>query len=205
MTTINTLAVFNAARIQGKSTQAVVDAIIALHIDASNKDGVNAIANAYKTGRLCASLGLKTAKEAEQVFARAPYANNRGVPFPADGKARRTADQDKACRNAISAWSTMRLLAGAPSAQTGKDRSARQTEGEPMVAKLPANMVTIARAQSANDVQAFALRIADVVKRYLDMNAGIAGGMTAGTLRDFVVDIPEAVKLDNAPETAKAA
>ena len=60
MSTLNTLAVFNAARVQGKSTQAVIDAIIALHIDASNKDGVNAIANAYKAGRLCASLGLKS-------------------------------------------------------------------------------------------------------------------------------------------------
>ena len=49
---IHTSTVFNAARVQGKSTQAVVDAIIALHIDASNKDGVNAIANAYKAGRL---------------------------------------------------------------------------------------------------------------------------------------------------------
>ena len=197
MSTLNTLAVFNAARIQGKSTQAVIDAIVALHIDASNKDGVNAIANAYKSGRLCASLGLKSAKEADQVFARAPYANNRGVPFPADGKARRDAIQDKACRNAISAWSTMRLLAGLESARNGTTRTARTPKAK-SEAKLPANMVTIAKAKSPADVHAFALKVAGVVKRYLDMNDKLATGDVGQALRDFVAAV-------NKPALAKAA
>ena len=197
MSSINTLAVFNAARIQGKSTQAVIDAIVALHIDASNKDGVNAIANAYKSGRLCASLGLKTAKEADQVFARAPYANNRGVPFPADGKARRDAIQDKACRAAISAWSTMRLLAGLESARNGTTRAAR-TPKPKSDAKLPANMVTIAKAKSLADVHAFALKVAGVVKRYLDMNDKLATGDVGQALRDFVAAVSK-------PALAKAA
>ena len=203
MTTIdttNTLRndVFSASRNQGKSTQAVIDAIKACHLDWSKPDQVDPIATAYKAGRISAALDCEESA-ALTFLSFKPFKDGQ----TADN--RRTFGQHMACRAAISAWSTMRLLAGAPSAQTGKDRAARQTEGEPEVAKLPANMVTIARAQSANDVQAFALRIADVVKRYLNMNAGIAGGMTAGTLRDFVVDIPEAVKLDNAPETAKAA
>jgi hypothetical protein len=197
MTTINTLSVFNAARIQGKSTQAVVDAIVALHIDVTNKDGVNAIANAYKAGRLCASLGLKSAKEADQVFARAPYANNRGVPFPADGKARRDAIQDKACRNAISAWSTMRLLAGLESARNGAQRAARTpSAGKP--ARLPANMVTIAKAKSPADVHTFALKIAGVLNRYLGMNAQVAMGDDGTAMRDFVMAV-------NKPAKAKAA
>ena len=194
---IHTSTVFNAARVQGKSTQAVVDAIIALHIDASNKDGVNAIANAYKAGRLCASLGLKSQKEADAVFARAPYANNRGVPFPADGKARRTADQDKACRNAISAWSTMRLLAGLESARNGAQRAGRTpSAGKP--AQLPANMVLIAKAKNTDDVHTFALKVAGVVKRYLDMNDKLATGDVGQALRDFVAAV-------NKPALAKAA
>jgi hypothetical protein len=191
MSSINTLSVFNAARVQGKSTQAVVDAIIALHIDPTNKDGVNAIANAYKAGRLCASLGLKSEKEANQVFARAPYANNRGVPFPADGKARRDASQDKACRNAISAWSNMRLLAGLDSARNGAQRAVRvSTAGKP--AQLPANMVTIAKAKSPADVHAFALKVAGVVKKYLDMNDKLAIGETGTALRTFVAAVNSA-------------
>jgi hypothetical protein len=188
MSSINTLSVFNAARVQGKSTQAVVNAIIALHIDPTNKDGVNAIANAYKAGRLCASLGSKSEKEANQVFARAPYANNRGVPFPADGKARRTADQDKACRNAISAWSNMRLLAGLDSARNGAQRATRAPKAK-SDAKLPANMVTIAKAKSPADVHAFALKIAGVVKRYLDMNDKLATGDVGTALRTFVASV----------------
>ena len=197
MSSLNTLSVFNAARIQGKSTQAVVDAIVALHIDVTNKDGVNAIANAYKAGRLCASLGLKSAKEANHVFARAPYANNRGVPFPADGKARRDAIQDKACRNAISAWSTMRLLAGLGSARNGAQRAARTpSAGKP--AQLPANMVSIVKAKTPADVHTFALTIAGVVKRYLDMNDKLATGDVGQALRDFVAAV-------NKPALAKAA
>jgi hypothetical protein len=179
MSSLNTLSVFNAARVQGKSTQAVVDAIIALHIDASNKDGVNAIANAYKSGRLCASLGLKSEKEANQVFARAPYANNHGVPFRADGKARRAA---------ISAWSTMRLLAGLESARNGAQRAAR-TPKTKSDAKLPANMVTIAKAKSPADIHTFALKVAGVVKRYLDMNDKLATGDVGQALRDFVAAV----------------
>ena len=203
MTTIdttNTLRndVFSASRNQGKSTQAVIDAIKACHLDWSKPDQVDPIATAYKAGRISAALDCEESA-ALTFLSLKPFKDGQ----TADN--RRTFGQHMACRAAISAWSTMRLLAGAPSAQTGDERAPRQSKAEPEVAKLPANMVTIARAQSANDVQAFALRIADVVKRYLNMNAGIAGGMTAGTLRDFVVDIPEAVKLDNAPETAKAA
>jgi hypothetical protein len=197
MTTINTLSVFNAARIQGKSTQAVVDAIVALHVNVDNKDGVNAIANAYKAGRLCASLGLKSEKEANQVFARAPYANNRGVPFPADGKARRDAIQDKACRNAISAWSTMRLLAGLESARNGAQRAVRTpSAGKP--AQLPANMVTIAKAKSPADVHTFALKIAGVLNRYLGMNAKVEMGDDGTAMRAFVAAV-------NKPALAKAA
>lgn len=197
MTTINTLSVFNAAKTQGKSTQAVVDAIIELHVSADNKDGVNAIANSYKSGRLCASLGLKSEKEALTVFARAPYANNRGVPFPADGKARRTADQDKACRNAISAWSTMRLLAGLESARNGAQRAVRTPKAK-TPAPLPANMVSIVKAKTPADVHAFALKVAGVVKRYLDMNDKLATGDVGQALRDFVAAVHK-------PALAKAA
>ena len=203
MTTIdttNTLRndVFSASRNQGKSTQAVIDAIKACHLDWSKPDQVDPIATAYKAGRISAALDCEESA-ALTFLSLKPFKDGQ----TADN--RRTFGQHMACRAAISAWSTMRLLAGAPSARTGDERAPRQSTAEPEVAKLPANMVTIARAQSANDVQAFALRIAEVVDRYLKINAGMDTGLTGGTLRDFVMDIPEAIKLDNAPETAKAA
>ena len=203
MTTIdttNTLRndVFSASRNQGKSTQAVIDAIKACQLDWSKPDQVDPIATAYKAGRISASLDCEESA-ALTFLSLKPFKDGQ----TADN--RRTFGQHMACRAAISAWSTMRLLAGAPSARTGDERSARQTEGEPEVTKLPANMVTIAKAKTVQDVQAFALRIADVVKHYLKINAGMDIGLTGGTLRDFVMDIPESVKLDNEPEIAKAA
>ena len=61
MTTIdttNTLRndVFSASRNQGKSTQAVIDAIKACHLDWSKPDQVDPIATAYKAGRISATL-----------------------------------------------------------------------------------------------------------------------------------------------------
>lgn len=196
MSTLNTLAVFNAARVQGKSTQAVIDAIIALHVDVTNKDGVNAIANAYKSGRLCASLSLKTAKEAEQVFALKPYANARNVPF-ADTDGRSNATQYKAIRAAISAWSTMRLLAGLMNANTGKPRGANAGVNAGKGKPAPAQ-VSIVRAKTPADVHTFALKVAGVVKRYLDMNDKLATGDVGQALRDFVAAV-------NKPAPAKAA
>ena len=196
MTTINTLSVFNAARIQGKSTQAVVDAIIALHIDASNKDGVNAIANAYKAGRLCASLGLKSQKEADAVFALKPYANGKNVPFT-DTAGRSNATQYKAIRAAISAWSTMRGLAGLMNANTGKPRGANAGVNAGKGKPAPAQ-VSIVRAKTPADVHTFALKVAGVVKRYLDMNDKLATGDVGQALRDFVAAV-------NKPAPAKAA
>ena len=199
MSTLNTLSVFNAARVQGKSTQAVIDAIVALHIDVANKDGVNAIANAYKAGRLCASLGLKSAKEADAVFALKPYANSKNVPFT-DTAGRSNATQYKAIRAAISAWSTMRGLAGLMNANTGKPRGTKpeKTDRKGDLAKMPANMVSIVKAKTPADVHTFALKVAGVVKRYLDMNDKLATGDVGQTLRDFVAAV-------NKPALAKVA
>ena len=190
-------AVFIAARNESKSTQAVIDAIKACQLDWSKPDEVAPIAVAYKTGRISAA--LECAEDvATGILALKPFKDG----LTADN--RRTFGQHMACRAAISAWSHIRGLAGAPSAQTGEGRKARQTEGDETV-KLPANMVTIAKANSAADVHAFALRIAGVVDRYLKMNAGMDIGLTGGTLRDFVMDIPEAIKLDTTADEAKAA
>lgn len=195
--TTNTLRndVFVAARNESKSTQAVIDAIKACHLDWSKLDQVEPIAAAYKAGRISATLDCGE-DVALGILALKPFKDG----LTADN--RRTFGQHMACRAAISAWSHIRGLAGAPSAQTGNTRPPRQTEGETV--KLPANMVTIARANSPADVQAFALRIADVVKRYLNMNAKLVEGQTGGVLRDFVMDVPEAIKLDNEPQDEAA-
>ena len=131
MTTIdttNTLRndVFSASRNQGKSTQAVIDAIKACHLDWSKPDQVDPIATAYKAGRISAALDCEESA-ALTFLSLKPFKDGQ----TADN--RRTFGQHMACRAAISAWSTMRLLAGAPSAQTGEDRAAtsdrRRTRG----------------------------------------------------------------------------
>ena len=91
----------------------------------------------------------------------------------------------------------MRLLAGLESARNGAQRAGRTpSAGKP--AQLPANMVLIAKAKNTDDVHTFALKVAGVVKRYLDMNDKLATGDVGQALRDFVAAV-------NKPALAKAA
>lgn len=174
-------AVFSSARAQGKSTVVVVDAIKACKLDWRNADAVASIADAYKCGRLCASLDLKSETAAQSIFDLKPYKDGAG-----DGA--RTLVQHMACRAAISAWSTTRLLAGAPSAQTGKTRAPR-TPAAPSETKsnITPAMLAVPRATKPQDVHAFMLRMADVFTKYQNRNAKLVVG-DAGTLMRAYVD-----------------
>jgi hypothetical protein len=198
--TTNTLRndVFIAARNESKSTQAVVDAIKACQLDWSKPDQVDPIAGAYKAGRISAALECSE-ETALGILSLKPFKDG----LTADN--RRTFGQHMACRAAISAWSNIRGLAGAPDAKTGDKRKPRQTEAKPESVVTPDDLApAVIRAKLRADVEAYALRIAGNVKRYLDMNAAVIKGYTGGTLRDFVVDVAEAVKLDNEPEKIAA-
>lgn len=200
MTTSVTLnAVFAAAKTQGKATTIVVDAIKACGLgDWKDAKAVGAVADSYKAGRVVASLGLKSEAAALAIMALKPHKDGAS-----DGH--RTLGQHMAVRAAISAWSTIRLLAGAPSAQTGDKRAARATkanepkEATPLAAAL---VPAITRAKSAADVNAYALRIAQNVAKYINLNAALVTGDVGDILRAFPVGVSKAVK---GPAKAKAA
>lgn len=203
MTTSITLnAVFAAAKTQGKATTIVVDAIKACGLgDWKDAKAVDAVAASYKAGRVVASLNLKSEAQALAIMALKPHKDGAG-----DGH--RTLGQHMAVRAAISAWSTIRLLAGAPSAQDGTTRAARATkvaEKDKAKAQLPdALLPALTQATSIQDVHAYALRMAKNVKKYLDLNAAFIQGDVGDVLRHFPADVATAIKAKPA-EVAKAA
>jgi hypothetical protein len=194
-------AVFSAARAQGKSTTVVVDAIKACKLNWSDESAVASIADAYKTGRLCASLDLKSEAAATTIFALKPYKDGAG-----DGH--RTLAQHMACRAAISAWSTTRLLAGAPSAQTGGTREPRasQAGAKDKAATTLADkgdispaMLAVPNAKGHDDVRAFMLRMCDVFTKYQNRNAKFMTEGAGAIMQDFVNAVRNAkVVLDKA-------
>ena len=192
-------AVFVAARAQGKSTTLVIDAVKACKLTWLDKVAVASIADAYKAGRVSASLGV-TEKQALTILALKPHKDG-ATP---DGM--RTFSEHMACRAAISAWSTIRLLAGAPSAQNGNGRTPRATKANEEEGKaLPDTLLpALVRAKSESDVHAYALRVAGNVKRYLNMNDKYAKGDIGEALRSFVANVAKASKNENESE-AKAA
>lgn len=192
MTTSVTLnAVFSAAKAQGKSTQTVVDAIKACSLGTwADAKAVSAVADAYKAGRVVAALGLKSEVAALAILALKPHKDGA-----TDGH--RTLGQHMACRAAISAWSTMRLLAGAPSAQDGTKRKARASKAnEPKgEATLPENLVpAVTRAKTAADVNAYALRMAQNVAKYINLNSKLVAGDVGAILRAFPLDVAKATQ-----------
>jgi hypothetical protein len=193
-TDTNRNAVFVAARAQGRSLQTVVDAIKACKLDWANKDQVASIADAYKAGRVAASLDCKTEKAALAILSLKPYKDGAG-----DGH--RTLTQHNACRVAIATWSQIRLLAGAPSAQDGTKRKARpskvaEKDKSKDKAQLPeALLPALTRWESAADMNTFALRIARLIKKNVNMNAALVKGDVGDLLRRFPVDMARAMKV----------
>lgn len=189
-------ALYKAALSEGKSLAAVVAAIQACNPVWGNVEQMALIADAYKAGRISASLGVNE-KEARRIIGMKPF--DEHVLNPGDD--RRTLPQHKAARAAIAAWSRVREAAGAPSAQTGKKRGARGATAAPKGADASGNSLgaeavipAITRAKSTADVNAYALRMAQNVKRYLDMNAKFAVGEFGGALRTFVASVAQAGK-----------
>ncbi len=178
-------AVFVAARSHFKAQLVVVDAIKACKLDWTDETAVESIASAYKAGRLCGALALKNEAAAQAIFALKPHKDGEG----SDG--RRTFAEHLACRAAISAWSSIRMLSGAPSAQTGKTRAPRQTVAAPESDKntdsdIAPAMLAVPRADKPADVHAFALRMADVFTKYLNRNAKLVTGDLGTLMRSYV-------------------
>lgn len=189
-TTLN--AVFVASKAQGKSTATVVNAVkTAIANDWNNAKLVQDVANAYKTGRVVASLALKSENAALAILALKPHKDGAS-----DGH--RTFGQHMACRAAISAWSTIKLLAGAPNGRTGAKRAPRQQNAADKASdgsKLPDNLLpAITRATSHADVLAYALRMASNISKYVNLNAAMVSGDVGDVLRAFPASVKKAVK-----------
>jgi hypothetical protein len=199
MSNSNLNNVFVAAKAQGKSTQVVVSAIKAC-INGNWDDAINVanVANAYKAGRLCASLELKDEKAALAILALKPFKDDKP-----NGDNMRTLGQHMACRAAISAWSNIRLLAGFVSAQTGQKRKPKvSTANKPDATTLPDNLEpAIVRALSVADVHAYALRMAGNIARYQKLNAALCEGTVGDLLRNIPVSLRKAIKADQGKVT----
>lgn len=192
--------VFNAARNEGKQQTVSVDAIKAAIVSWSDAVNVTNVANAYKAGRLCATLGLKDQAAAVKVFALKPHKDGGNDTV-------RTLAQHQACRAAISAWSNIRMRAGAPNARdAGKTRTARATTTttEPPKVAPVGFEPAITKATSVQDVHAYALRMAQNVLKYVNAAGPVfVVGATGDTLRAFISDVRKAVKADQAERNAK--
>ena len=193
-------AVFVAARSHYKAQMVVVNAIKACKLNWKDEATVESIARAYKAGRLCGALELKNEAAAQAIFALKPHKDGEG----SDG--RRTFAEHLACRAAISAWSSIRMLSGAPSAQTGQTRAPRPTVAAPEPDKnvdsdIAPAMLAVPRADKPADVHAFMLRMADVFTKYLNRNDKQVTGDAGTLMRAYISGVRE---LDKHADVAKA-
>jgi len=172
---INTLntTVFNAARDSGANIRTLVDTLRKANIKWDNKDKVDEIGLAFKLGRIAGYLRLKDADEAERILNLRPW--DAKTP---DVDAKRTPEQHKAVRAAISAWSTTCLMAGMPNKRTGaaranksdnSDKSASNAQAAPRNA--PAVVAPIRPIRTYEDAYTFALQIRDAFVRFESLAA----------------------------------
>lgn len=178
--------VFKTARDQSKSTVKVIGAIKACKLDWTNADAVAIVGDTYKAGRISGALEVSE-KTARGILAAKPHKDGDSSDD------RRTFAEHMAARAAISAWSTIRLLAGAPSAQTGGKRAPRMAKDaagdESATGEAGAVIPAVTRAKTEADVHAYALRMAGNMTKYVNLNAKLVTGSTGDAIRGFIAAI----------------
>jgi hypothetical protein len=161
-------------------------ATILKYIDWSNADNVDIVSRNYKAGKLM-NCG-RTNDESFAILDNPPVASASGATSSPE-----TQRLFKDYRIAVSAWSGMRLLAGAPNAQkkAGGERAKRGANvkaaktGEVVNATLPA----IVKFENAGQWNAYMLRMADHIGKTVQANKDIADkGDLGDVARHFVVD-----------------
>lgn len=139
----------------------------------SNVEHVAAIKLTYQLATYANATGEKvTRADAEKVFKLKPYVDGKS------GDDRRTLDQHRNIRCAISAWSHMAARAGMPNARTGAKRKAKTPVAAttPDVAPTTIKAVLVPRAKSQDDVRTFALEVAQLMRKFENKNAKTSFG-----------------------------
>lgn len=160
---------FAAVRLGSKNFKAVLE--ILSKTQWSNEDHVKAIKTTYQLGFYAGLAGNCTRAQAEAVF--------KFKPFKDGGKDDcRTLDQHRNVRCAISAWSHIALRAGMPNARTGAKRKAKTPVAAPVADAAPRTLksVLVPKAKSQDDVRAFALEVATLMRKFENANAKASFG-----------------------------
>lgn len=206
--------VFRTARLQGVATADVVDTIRKLSLPwASETDKsvakINEIRDAYKAGLVAGRLKLATDKDGslektiEETYELAAAIIAKR-PFKADAEdsdERRTPAEHAAVRTADSMWSQACKQAGRPATKKGKNSdkkavksTANASDGEP---KGNGVLLPISKPTSYSDAVSFALRMRDLMERYIAVNQEHVKLDDIGTLfRDYCAKAGELAKSD---------
>lgn len=156
---------YASARAHGEASAACVELLSGGRIDWTDPGLVLQVKTEFQLGRLAGYLRLSTRTQAEAVFKLA--------------RADRSEVQQLAYRAAISAWSELSRLAGAPNVRTGEKRAPRMARN-PGFAKIlvepqtKANIIhLVPQVKEIQEVDAFALRLIDIIRAFETRNAKV--------------------------------
>lgn len=158
--------VFSAARSHAEASVACVELLRSGKIDWDDKKLVSLIKTEFQLGRLAGYLQLPSRAAAAAV-----------LKLP---RQKRSEVQQRAHRAAISAWSEMAGSAGAPNVRSGEPRTPRAPVKNNTSAKIlmepqtKANILhLVPQVKDTADVDAFALRLIDIIRAFETRNAKI--------------------------------
>ena len=185
--------VFDASRKSGNATQELVAIIRARNINWDATETVKPMRREFYLGRIATSLDMDRVK-AIIVLDKVKFKQSD------NSDKRRTEDEQKSYRAAVSAWSHVAMLAGQPNKKTGATRKPKVTKanqdksGGNAATDLISGAVTVAPATKPDDVRAFALRMADLVDGYIKQNNKLITGALGDALRHFPEDTRKLAK-----------
>lgn len=165
--------IYDKAVVTGTSTNDLVAAIKACRFawlggDGKLSDDAKAIRGEFYIARMFAGLKLETREAAQAVYDLKPFEPG------SNSDTRRTLLQERAYKAAKSAWGHVGLLSGMPKLNGGvrapKVTKANVETVEPPLADIKAAVLNMPKAETVEDVHAFALRCAEALDTYQNRN-----------------------------------
>lgn len=186
--------VYEAAQSQGAHSRKCIDLLRAGKLDWDNEDVIKPVAAEFRLGHIAGYLSLPSRDDAVEIAEMA--------------STDRTAEQQRAYRASVSAWSHVRLVAGAPNKHSGEERPPRTSNGSSRAENdntpaggVPATIIKAVKSPQAlepvisnlfpkaaapEDVSNFAAWLCDTITSFEKRNLHVKMGEYRTLFHEFV-------------------
>lgn len=181
------LSIYETARAHGATSAECVKAIQDAKLTWKDAKAVKEVAFEFRLGRIAGYLNLGLREEARAILK--------------SSSTKRTEEQQRAYRAAVSAWSYIARAAGMPNRVTGEPRKARPPQ---TAAKFEGSVTvfSVPTAKNYDEAAQFATRLSDMIRAFERRNPKVKLGELRPVFDTFVSEVKATVGVVRATKKA---